>query len=789
MSGRAPEADTSDPRAGEAPPRRRPRPEVLTGPLRRRLRAARRRLLRASAALLLLPDAAGAQAGGPPPAERTAPVDPLSVPRPTLAVHATDAEIRLDGRLDEAVWQEADSAAGPFWLAIPRQGVPQEFPTTVRVLQRGEVLYVGAVLYDPEPERIVTAGLEQDFETQDSDLFGITLDTYHDRSNGFVWAVNPRGAVFDAQAFNDSREIERAWEGVVEARTAALADGWSVELAIPLTTLRYRPSAEPQTWGMNFFRRVRRRNEDGMWAALPRQFRPYKFSLAGTLTGVRASRPGRNLGVKPYALAANTAGGAVNDATTGDLGVDAKWGITPRLTLDATVNTDFSQVELDQEQVNLTRFSLFFPEKRDFFLENEGVFAFQDVQVRFFRMGSGPRSFRLFHSRRIGLGDDRRPVPILGGARLTGRAGGFELGLLDMQTREMAGAPAENFAVARVRRELGGATLGGMVVNRQATDGGGAWNRAYGADLNWGPLPEMIVTAYGARTDYRGAAGDRNAGMLQVAWRDPLWDASVLAKHTGDGFDPGAGFVARRGVRRLFATAGAHPQPGIPGVQEVNPYVDVDWFTNLDGVMETRSLQPGLAVTFLDGSILTAEWTDRFERLFEPLPIAGGVVAPGDYAFQETSLRYMASGGRELSGTLSLSFGDFFDGRRLSWGGSGQWRPDPRFSLTVGAQRNELDIGGEELTADLYSFKAELARDIRTFLLGFVQYNEAARELVTNLRFNLIHAPLSDVFLVLTERRSLADEASIAREHTDVDVFRRVRERGVTLKVTRLLAF
>jgi hypothetical protein len=719
----------------------------------------------------------------------TEPVDPLAVPRPTLAVGRTRGPIRLDGILDEPAWARADSTEGPFWLTLPRQGIRQDFRTTVRMVQDEDALYVGAVLYDPEPEAIVTAGLEQDFETQDSDLFGITLDTYHDRSNGFVWAVNPEGAVFDAQAFNDSREVERAWEGVVEVGTTTRPDGWAVEMRIPFTTLRYAASDEPQTWGMNLFRRVRRRSEDAMWAALPRQFRPYKFSLAGTLTGLRLGQPPRNLSVKPYVLGTATAGGAVNGATTGDVGADLKWGVTPRLTLDVTVNTDFSQVEVDQEQVNLTRFGLFFPEKRDFFLENQGVFAFQDVTVRNFRMGSSPRNFRLFHSRRIGLSDARRPVPILGGARLTGRAGPFELGFLEMQTRESGEGPAENFAVARVRRQVGSLTLGGMVVNRQETGGDDVYNRAYGVDLNWSPRPEMIVTAYGARTDYTDAGGDREAGMIQVAWRDPLWDASVLAKHTGDGFEPGVGFVARNGVRRLFATVGAHPQPRLPWVQEVNPYLDVDWFTNLDGVMETRELTPGLGITFLDNSVLTLEHIDHFERLFEPLGIAGGEVPEGTYEYAEWALRYIASGARTLSGSVTLRHGDFFDGRRTSVGAQLQYRPDPRLSLTAGVQHNDLRIGGEALTADLYSLKAQLARDTRTFLLAFVQYDQADEELVTNVRFNLIHAPLSDVFLVYTERRSFLDTDEVQRLDPEVEEWRDVRERGLTLKVTRLVGF
>ena len=759
--------------------------------------------------LLALPGTARAQdtgQGGNAPsgadaARAAAPVDPMALPRPSLAVRATTGAITVDGRLDEPAWQSADSTVGPFWLNVPVQGVPQSNRTVVRVLQDADALYFGAVLYDARPDAIVSSGLQQDFPPVDGDMFAVMLDTYHDRTNGYVFGVNPAGAIWDAQSFNDSRDVEGSWEGVTEAHTARFEGGWSVELRIPFTTVRYRPSAEPQTWGLNIMRRLKHRNEDAMWAPLPRQFRPYKFSVAGTLTGVRVTRPARNLGVKPYVLANTTAGAEVDGATTGAVGVDAKWGITPRLTLDATVNTDFSQVEVDQQQVNLTRFSLFFPEKRDFFLENQGTFAFQDVQIRNYRTGSGPSTFRLFHSRRIGLSADRQPVPILGGARLTGRAAGFEVGVLEMQTRRNDLGPAENFGVARLKRDLGGGlVLGGLVVNRQATAGSEAWNRSYGVDANWSPLPPLLVSAYAARADYGGGwdarlpdtatHGDRGTAMLQAAWRDDLWDTSVLLKHVGDAFDPGAGFVARRGVRRLFATVGAHPQPRLPGVAEVNPYVDLDWFTNLDGVMETRQVSPGIGVTFNDTGVLTVERSTRYERLFEPLSVAGGRVPAGTYRFAETTLSYKANGGRPLSGNVSVSRGGFYDGTRTSVGGSLRWRPDPRLSLELGAQRNALVIGGEAIDANLYSLKADLARDTRTFLMGFVQYNQATRELVGNVRFNFIHAPLSDVFLVWTERRSLLSDEEVARTRPDDLLgWSPLRQRGLTLKVTRLVAF
>jgi len=716
-------------------------------------------------------------------------VDPTAVPRPTLSAHPTSAEIRIDGRLDEAAWLQADSSTSDFIQVQPNPGYPASHPTVIRILYDETTLYVGATLWEDETDRLVVPGLEQDYSTHDSDIFGVALDTYHDRQNGFLFAINPAGAVWDAQTFNDQRDVAIAWEGIVDVRTSVEADRWTVEMAIPFATLRYNPVRGEQVWGLAFSRRIRHLNEESNWAPTERQHKLYKFSLAGTLTGLRDLQTSRNLWVKPYALGSRVSSPASPDAENhGDGGLDVKWGLTPRMTLDLTVNTDFSQVEVDQEQVNLERFSLFFPEKRDFFLENEGTFSFQDVTIRNYKTGSSPRSFKLFHSRRIGLSPTRTPLPIAAGARLSGKVGDrTEVGFLEMQTRtdgpsETPGLyPAENVAVARVKTLLGsGSNVGVMFVNRQETVGDDRdHNRSFGVDGNVTLFDDLVLSAYVARTDEANPTGDsRNAGMFQAAYRNPLWDVSFLAKHVGDDFRPGLGFVDRSGVRRWYGTVGAHPQLSSKRVFELNPYVETDFFTNLSGSLESRTVTGAFAVAFTDGDLLTVAASDRYERLFEPTPIAGAQVPVGTYEWREAQATYMVAGSKKLSGIFSLSGGDFYDGSRLSLTASARFRPSPHFTADVGINRNDLTLGGRDFTADVYSARLRWAKDVRTFLMGFVQYNQTTEELITNVRFNLIHAPLSDLFVVFTERRSLADGVSDP-----------VLERGVTLKVTKLLAF
>jgi hypothetical protein len=692
---------------------------------------------------------------------------------------AISVPLVIDGILDEPAWQQADSTTG-FILNLPRVGYAASERTVVRVLYDEDNLYVGATMYDSDPTRITISGLEQDFETHNSDLFGLSLDTYGDKQNAFLFAVNPAGAIFDAQVFNDSRYTNRAWEGVVHRKTKIHDYGWTLEIAIPFTTLRFNANDPDQSWGINFLRRVRRKNEDAYWAPIDRQYRVHKMSRAGTLTGLQNLHQGRNLTLKPYLRAGRQVGELRVDDYGSDLGggFDVKYGITPRLTLDLTVLTDFSQVEVDQEQVNLTRFSLFFPEKRDFFMENAGVFEFGDVTERNYRTGSSPREFSLFHSRRIGLSGDRRPVDIIAGGRLTGRMGGLEVGVLDVQTRSSDLGPAENFAVARVRRTIFGTSdIGAMFINRTVTSGGltDIYNRSWGFDANLRLAQYMIVNSYIAATDQPNTPGDKKAAWLQVAWRDPVWDASGFVKHVGESFNPEVGFVRRRGMRQAFATLGAHPQLSVPSIIEVNPYIDVSMLSDLRWSLETRTATGGFGISFIDGGSLNIEYNNWLERLTQPDTIAGVGLEPGEYRYANTAITYASSGARWLSGSVRLNHGGFYDGDITSIAGTGVLRPNHHLLIDISIQHNDLTLSGQSTTADLFAARLRYAYSTQLFASGFVQYNNSSDELVTNVRLNLIHAPLSDIFLVYSERRNLRLNLLL--------------DRVITGKVTRLFAF
>jgi hypothetical protein len=736
----------------------------------------------AAASIHAVPSALPAQT-----AELPLPVDVEAAPRPEARATRTTGPITLDGVLDEAAWAAAPVISG-FVQARPDRGHPASERTEVRILYDDHAVYFGAELWDREPDKLVIPSLEQDFETGNSDIFGISLDTFLDRRNAFMFLVNPKGAVKEAQDFDDSRQENAAWEGIFEVRTSIHERGWTVEWAIPFTTLRFDPRKDPQDWGMNLMRRIRRKNEESYWAPLDQRDRIHRMSKAGTLRGLEGLRPGRNLLVKPYAVGSHADGRAavpVGDLAgeggrtwKGDAGLDVKYGITPRLTLDLTLRTDFSQVEVDQERVNLTRFSLFFPERRDFFTENSGVFSFGDITERNYRTGSSLSEFTLFHSRRIGLDAAGQEIPILGGGRLTGRAAGFEIGALAMRTDAARGLPDESFAVLRAKRTVEGVgDFGAIAVNRQATDGSGSFNRTYGLEANLAPYRYLRVNSYLAGVDDSGGGADW-AGRVWAGWRDPFWNLSAGTKRVGEDFTPKVGFVRRRGVEQSYATAGVHVRPrSIPSLSEINPFTEVEYTTDLDGRLLTRSWTGALEVDYRSGGSVDVQLTDEFERLDEPFTVAGGAVVPaGDHAFRSAALSVGTSAGRPLWARVRVSKGSFYNGDRTSASVSGQLRVDYRLSLDFSAERNALSFpGSPDFAANVYGARLTYAASTRFFTSAFVQRNALTRETVSNVRLNYIHAPLSDLFLVYTERRD-GDPATRA-------------DRLVSFKVTKAVAF
>ncbi|WP_310571841.1 DUF5916 domain-containing protein [Gemmatimonas sp.] len=730
-----------------------------------------------AAALLLAATTARGQ--GPILNRAPAPVNPETVARPSFRATRTTTPVVVDGTLDDAGWIAAPVLTD-FVQQLPSTGYPALFRTEVRVLYDATNLYIGAVNYDPEPEKAITVGLERDFVSSNSDIFGVVFDTFNDKRNSFLFLVNPKGAVRDEQTFNDSRNIVEAWDGITRVRTLRQDSSWTLEMIIPLKTLRFDASRDPQTWGINFIRRVRRVNETSYWAPLERQYRVHRMSKAGTMEGITGLKQGRNLQIKPYALAGNSVGAQVPSGALGskaDVGGDLKYGVTPSLTLDLTLNTDFSQVEVDQQVVNLTRFGILFPERREFFIENSGSFTLGDVAERNYRMGASLSDFTLFNSRQIGLTKDGLPIPIAGGGRLTGRVGGWEVGLLDMQTQRAAASPTENFAVARVRRNLfGNSDIGLLAANRQATDSSGTYNRSYGVDANIRLLGNLIINSYVAVSDADTASSDGTAGRVSIAYRGTLWNSSSMYKRVSENFDPGIGFVNRRGFQQMYATTGIHARPKLKGIQELNPYVEADLYTDLDGDAQSHQLTAALGVFFQPDGELKLEvndWFDRLDRTFTPFP--GRSIPIGRYNFRNAKATYTSTQRFPVYGNASVQVGDFYNGTNTTLSGGLTWRPRYDISFEGTYQHNDVALPSGAFAADLAGVRLKYAYSTTLFGSTFVQYNTQSRSFVTNARLAWRYAPLSDLFLVYTERQN---------------TFTHVRnERSVAIKVTRMAAF
>jgi hypothetical protein len=701
------------------------------------------------------------------------------------AVRAT-GPIKIDGALDEADWDRAPVARG-FIQNDPHEGEPATEDTDVRVLYDVNNIYIGVFAHDRDPHAILTSELAKDFDRESGDDFEIVLDTFHDERNGYVFATNARGAKWDAQMINEGLEINENWDALWDVSTRIVDTGWYAEILIPFRTLRFR-TGEEQTWGINFQRRIRRRNEDSFWAPVPRIYDLQRVSLAGTLEGLQDVRPGNDLRVKPYLLGSAGKSTRADVGTDADVGVDVKYGVTNGLTWDFTVNTDFSQVEADEQQVNLTRFSLFFPEKRDFFLENSGIFQFgQGRGVAF--SGGGLTSGRqtdaiLFFSRRIGLSDTGESIPIAGGTRLTGRFGAYSVGALNIQQREGTSSAATNFSALRLRRNvLANSDVGVIMLNKD--EGGPRFNRVVGADANFRFFNSLDLNAAVARTMSPAAAvaatGSESMGNASFHYRDRRWELQSTYVRIGDRFNDEMGFVPRTGVWKFDSTYGARFRPTrlSKWLRELFPHLgvtNVSWLKT--GELQSRLIGAHMSINLQDGSGGELGVDPTSENLIVPFEINRRrriIIPVGRYDFNDWHATWRTNASAPFSMNARFDVGDFYDGHRQSYGGGAALRLGGRLNAAITESRNQIQLQAGSYTTDLITARIEYGFSTVAFANALIQYNTDAREWTSNLRFNVIHHRLSDFFLVFNERRDSTTGGLL--------------DRALVAKVTQMVAF
>jgi hypothetical protein len=670
--------------------------------------------------------------------------------------------------------------------AEPQEGRPATEKTEVWVAYDDQALYLAAYLYDSDPDGIVVNDIRKDFDEGSQDVFSVILDTFSDGRNGYVFMTNPQGARGDRQVAHEGREINLSWDAIWSVETERTPEGWTVEMSIPFRAIRFDPNGDGE-WGVNFSRTIRRKNEVDYWAPIPRSFNLMRLSLAGRLEGLPAAAGGRDLRVKPYGLAGTVreTGGEEFEGKF-EVGLDVKYGLSRGLTLDLTANPDFAQVEADEQKVNLTQFSLFFEEKREFFLENSGLFYVGDA-ARNNRVRLTPtpdEDLLVFFSRRIGLTEGGEPLPIQGGARLTGQVAGLEVGAVAMRTGGLDETPGNDYTVLRVRKNvLSASDIGGIFMMRRDVEGGDDFNRVYGVDATIRFRGDVDWSSYLLRTQSPGELEGEYAFRTSVNHEGNFFHMKAGVMQLGEGFRNDLGFYRRIGIRKWFSDLGFRPRPAWfqrLGGREIHPHFTWNYYEDLEGGMVAKRLHNAVSFFYETGGWFELSVNPMFEKIEEPFLIDGRVdpIPSGSYHWNEWSAKGSTDPSRAISFQFNGTVGGLWSGTQETIQGTLTLRPTYQLKSTLGVQRTaaELDLPVADFVKTFWTGRMNYSFTRNMFIDALVQYDPASELFNSNVRFNFIHHPLSDVYIVWNEQRFFTGDPVKPG-------------RSLTLKVTQMVAF
>jgi hypothetical protein len=689
-----------------------------------------------------------------------------------------DKPLILDGRLDEALYKEIAPING-FIQQEPNDGQPATEDTDVWILFDDETLYISTRNWDSQPQHMVANEMRHDSTNLiRNEHNAIILDTFDDGRNGFLFLVNVLGGMLEETFANESNP-NRDWNTVWDAATARFDEGWTLEVAIPFKSLRYEPGTD-HTWGININRQIIHKNENTYLAPIPVEFGlgVFRVSSAATLIGLETPPLAKNVELKPYAI-----GSLASDRTTvstgdndpgGDVGLDLKYGVTGSLTADFTLNTDFAQVEVDEQQVNLTRFSLFFPEKREFFLEGQNIFNFGGSSAR-----GGSDTPILFFSRQIGLSEGHA-VPILGGGRLTGRVGDYDIGMVNIQTakNEMASAPSTNFTALRLRRAvLRRSTVGAMYTRRSKALSASGSNETYGIDGIFAIFDTVRINTYLARTRTSGLSGDDLSYRGQLDWNTDRYGMQFERLSVGANFNPEVGFARRRDIRKTMASARFSPRPeNLPFIRQFSYQADFTYITTGVGRLESRQTSLTFQSEFESGDSFNLSYAREYELLEKPFPIATGVTIPASgYGFQNVTASYQLGQQRRVSGTMSITRGSFFGGTQATAAYRGRLAIATRLAIEPVVSVNWIDLPQGTFTTKLVSTRVTAPLTPRMFVSALLQYNSSNKTFSNNIRLRWEYQPGSELFVVYSEGRDIGSGR-----------FTELANRGFVVKINRL---
>ncbi len=747
---------------------------------------------------------------GPPP-----PVPPEVITRDEQgratirAIKLRDA-IRLDGQLDEPVYHTVPAITG-FIQQVPDEGALATERTEAWIMFDERNIYVASRIWDSAPpsEWVANEMRRDSNQLRQNDHFLVMFDTFYDRRNGVAFQTTPLGALSDFAMTNEG-SYNGDWNPVWDVRTGRFEGGWTVEMEIPFKSLRYRPGPD-QVWGVQLRRGIRRKSEYAYITPLPISaagggggtMGVFRISAAATLVGLEPPSGSKNLEIKPYGIGGLTtdvnASPPKRDAGNGDFGVDVKYGITQNLTADFTYNTDFAQVEVDEQQVNLTRFSLFFPEKREFFLEGRGIFDFARGGVgggfggALRRGGSGGGFFgggnapTLFYTRRIGL-DGGTIVPILGGGRVTGKIGAFDVGALSIQTDDEAisGAEMTNFTVVRVKRDiLRRSSVGALFTNRSVSLAGDGSSQVYGADATFSFYENVSLLGYVAKTQTPGLDSEDRSYQGRFTYAGDRYGFQVDHLVVEDNFIPEVGFVRRDNFRRTYASGRFSPRPrSIDAIRQFRIEGSFDYILTADtGLVETRQSQLGFSTELENSDRVGVSVADNYEFLAQPFTPGPGVTFPvGGYGFRDVEATYSLGAQHRLNGTFTVRAGEYFNGDIRSIAFSrGRVALTPQFSVEPSLSVNWINTPHGSFRTDLVVSRVTYTFTPRMFVSALIQYNSSSDTISTNLRLRWEYSPGSELFIVYSEDRN-----------TDPllpDRFSELQNRGFVVKVNRLFRF
>ena len=746
---------------------------------------------------LLADQAVSIPAAGPNPgaaAPPPLPVPPATVSRGTeggVTVRAVriSEPLKVDGRLDERVYTTV-LPISDFIQQDPWEGETATEKTEVWILFDDRNIYVSARCWDSQPEREVVNEMRRDSTNIiQNEHFLVLLDTFHDRRSGVVFTTDPLGALRDNAVTDDGANTNADWNTVWDVKTARSENGWTVEFAIPFKSLRYNPGSN-QVWGINFRRYVKWKNEASYLSPVPAFLGLGGFSavsFAGTMVGLEVPTSGRNLEIKPYAISGlrtdRTARPSFFNRHDSDVGFDVKYGLTKGLTFDGTYNTDFAQVEDDQQQVNLTRFNLFFPERREFFLEGQGIFGFGGVNAT---PTAGSNTPVLFFSRRIGLSNGRA-VPILGGGRVTGKIGRYSIGALNIQSREDATADARptNFSVLRLKRDvLRRSSVGALYTRRTETQGGTGAGETLAVDALYSTSRSLNFNTYLARTRTPGVWGNDTSHLVSFDYDVDRYGLQLERLAVGRNFNPEVGFLRRTDFQREFALGRFSPRPARTHMKGVRRFIyqgSTEYIGDGAGeLVQLRESVGSFAIELLNSDKLTVSYVRDYEFIPRPFTIATGVIVPvGGYDYQTGQVSYLFGAQHRPSGTLSFREGSLYGGARKTLELSGG-RLDfpPHFAVEPSLSANWVSLPWGDFTSIVATARTIYTMTPRMFTSALIQYNSSIQTFSTNARFRWEYRPGSELFVVYSDGRDTLPKG-----------FPELINRAFVVKINRLFRF